>query len=1092
MWFFAWLTLRRAQRAWRLMLATAFGVLLATTLMSAAVSHSTSLATAGLRYTLNPEIASAAHDLQVTVFNRPMGRADYDRLDQLVTEKIDTHVGWLVTGMHRDSQAQGLTFSRSLDPVIPEGGAALHFFYQAGFKGHTRLVEGRWPESSVATPEGERRPLEVVIGSEALETLSRIQWAVGMDMYVIPSNSATAELLPATIVGVAEAIDPEDPYWGSTVQRLRTVNLDVGALIFAYMEEADFFNGVGAKYPTLLGTYSWYADLEPSTLTTDSARVARQALTDLEGDLNQTFPRTSALSGLGNTITEYERRLALARVPLFMFISLVVGVVLYYLVLISWMLARSRGNETALLRSRGASALQMASLLGLGEGLLMVAPAVAIGPFLGASIARLLPIGGDAQVAGLAGALTPDVFAVAAVVGVVSIVVILMTGLLASGQNMVEFLRERSRPVRTAALYRYAIDLAVLAAVGLMWWQIRGRGGLLTQRLLGEGLDADLSLLLGPALLLLAIGLTMLRVLPYLLRLVARLAASLNAVWLVHGFNRMARDPFPYGALAVLLMLATSLGLFGATFGPTLTGSLTDQVRYAIGGAIVVPAVELSPNQTPEEARRQLAGLEGVLAVSPVHKGILNADEAAIGGGQAGLLAVDPDDLVTAGWFRPDFADQTPKELLAYLPQDLDPDAGIPLPEGTEQIGVWARAERPYPGYSLWARFRDSELEFEHFVLGGLGSTEWTYMQAPIPLRLQLRPPYHLMGFYVTGPTLAFFGKGSVAIDNAVAVLGGEQYTLETFEELGSWEPIPSLQPSQDEFTIEGGGVSGRAGRFGWTYPIAGGTPRGIFNSPVTLPIPAIGSPPLVPGQNVMGLLSAQAIPLQVKAVANFFPAADPVFASFLVVDLEALDLYQRYLPRPRPVFPSEFWIALKPGADKAKVLEQLADLFPENPNIRDREAEAEKVLDDPLSGGAWYGLAIMAMGTLSMVALVGMALYTALAFRRTRLELGLLRAIGLTRRQLGLTLGLEGVVVAIVGLAVGAGAGMWMGRWGLSYLGVTVAGQEVVPPLIVALDDGLMALVYVGVGLAALFATVLAVTLAARLRLAEVLRVEE
>ena len=1086
--FIFWLTIRRARRVWRLMLASALGVVLAITLMSAAVSHSSSLGTAGLQFTLDPQTATGALDLQVSIFNRPMGRADYARLNELVTEKVDDHVGWLSQETHRDGQAQPLPFARERDQVVPEG-ASLVFFFQNGFEEHARLLEGRWP--SVPTrPLGEGgEPLEVVIGNTAFDKLSRLQWETGMNLYLMPFGEEPAERVAVTIVGVAEATDPEDPYWGGTNRRLDTVNLETGALILLYTQEDAFFDAIGTRYPTVLSNYSWYVSLQPSILTTNSAPAARQDLVDLEADLNQTFPRSVALSALGRTVTEYEQQLALARAPLFMFISLVVGVVLYYLALISWMLARTRGPETALLRSRGATAFQVAALLGLGEGLLIVVPALVIGPFLGAAIAGMLPVG-DERYAHLAGEIVPSMFLVAGAVGLASIGVILVTGLLVSGQNLVEFLRERTRPGGTGSLYRYA--LLVLAAVGLVWWQIRGRGGLLTQRLFGEGLEADLVLLLGPALLLLAVGLGQLLVLPYALKLLERSAKALSFAWLVHGFNRMARDPLPHGALATLLMLAAALGIFGAAFGPTLTGSRTDQVRYTIGGDIVVPAQELSPNQTPEEARAQLKGLEGVEVVSPVYQGLLNSDDSSILGGQAALLAVDPDDLASAAWFRRDFAEQGMRELLANLSQPLNPDAGISIPEGTEQIGVWARADQPYPGYSLWARFRDSQGEFEQFILGGLDSTEWTYLEAPIPLRVHLRPPYFLMGFYVTGPTLAFIGQGSVAIDNAVAVLGGEQRVLETFEEAGAWETIPTLQASQDSFAIEGGGFSGNAGRFAWTYPIAGGTPRGIFNSPVELPIPAIGSPPLIRGQRVLGLVSVDAIPIEIEATADFFPAADPIFNSFLVLDLETLDLYQRYLPRPRPIFPSEFWIGLEPGADKANVLEELRQLFPPEAPIIDREEEADRALDDPLAGGAWYGLALMAMGTLSGVAVVGMMLYTALAFRRARLELGLLRAIGFTRRQVGLVLALEGAVVAIVGMAVGAGAGTLLGGWAIGYLDVTQAGREVVPPLLLIRDDQLIALAYAGVVVASALGTALAVTLATRIRLAEVLRVEE
>ena len=1091
--FLAWLTVRRAQRSWRLMLASAFGVLLAATLMSGAVSHSSTLAIAGLKYTLDPTATGNNLDLQVSVFSRPMGRADYERLDELVTEKTAEHVGWLDTGMRRDGQTQNLSFTYSQDQANVAPGELLLFF-QDGFQEHTRLLEGRWPSDQAEASPGEVRPIEMVIAIDTLRLLGALQWEVGMDLYLVPFEAATTERIPITIVGSIEAIDRADPYWAGSSQRLEVVNLETGFVAPLYVRQSDFFDVLGAKYPTLLSTYSWYVALDTGSLTTSSAPVARQDLKDLEADVNQSFPRSLAFSPLGRTVSEYERFLALARVPLFMFTSLVVGVVLYYLVLISWMLARSRGPETALLRSRGASPFQVGALLGLGEGLLIVVPSVIVGPFIGTTIARFLPVG-NVEIAGGAGDMTLFVFVAAAIVGVISIGMIVGVGLLVAGQNIVEFLRERSRPIHSPALYRYALDLLVLSALGLVWWQIRGRGGLLTQRLLGEGLETDLTLLLGPALLLLSVGLMLLRVLPYFLRLLARVAAGFNAVWLVHGFNRMARDPLPYGALAVLLMLAAALGVFGATFGPTLTGSQTDQIRYAIGGEIVVPAQPLTPNQTPKETRNVLAALEGISAVSPVHNGVLIADEATIQGGQAALLGVDPDALAKTSWFRPDIAELSLENLMALLPQRIDPDAGIPLPEGAQGIGAWARAERAYSGYSLWARFRDSDSppNFEHFVLGGLGSPEWTYLEAPIPQRVHLRPPYFLMGFYVTGPTLAFSGRGSVAIDNAVGVVGAERRVLETFEERGNWEPIPNLVASQDTFDIGGGALAGRgAARFGWSYPIQGGAPRGIFLSPVPLPLLAIGGPPLVPGQQVSGVLAAQAIPIQVQAAANYFPSVSPSFGTFLVVDLEALDIYQRYLPLPRDTAPTHFWLGLVNGADKPKLLGELRQLYPPGTVLLDREAEANSILDNPLAGGAWHGLALMAMGTLSGVAIVGMVLYTALAFRRTRLELALLRAMGFTRRQIGLVLGLEGAVVAVVGLGLGVAVGVWMGRWSLGYLDVTVAGRQVVPPLVLSLDDQLTALAYLGVGLAAVLATILAVTMASRLRLAEVLRVEE
>ena len=88
--------------------------------------------------------------------------------------------------------------------------------------------------------------------------------------------------------------------------------------------------------------------------------------------------------------------------------------------------------------------------------------------------------------------------------------------------------------------------------------------------------------------------------------------------------------------------------------------------------------------------------------------------------------------------------------------------------------------------------------------------------------------------------------------------------------------------------------------------------------------------------------------------------------------------------------------------------------------------------------------------------------------------------------------LALEGLVVATVGLGVGTVMGGWVGGWALGYLDITAGGRPLVPPIDLALDGGVAALAYAEVTLAAAVAILLALVLATRLRLHEVLRVEE
>ena len=210
---------------------------------------------------------------------------------------------------------------------------------------------------------------------------------------------------------------------------------------------------------------------------------------------------------------------------------------------------------------------------------------------------------------------------------------------------------------------------------------------------------------------------------------------------------------------------------------------------------------------------------------------------------------------------------------------------------------------------------------------------------------------------------------------------------------------------------------------------------------------------------------------------------------------MEGLRTYQRVMPRPRPSDPTEFWFALEEGADRAEVrsvLEELVELIHPFGELHDREERVLQAQGNPLIGGVWNGLPWIALATLGGVAVLGFVLYGALLFERTRVEVGLLRALGFTRRQIGLVLGVEGSVVAAVGIGVGAAVGVWLGRWVIGYLDVTVEGRSLVPPLSLVLDGRLTAFTYLSVALAGVLGTLLVLTLANRLRLADVLRVEE
>jgi hypothetical protein len=110
------------------------------------------------------------------------------------------------------------------------------------------------------------------------------------------------------------------------------------------------------------------------------------------------------------------------------------------------------------------------------------------------------------------------------------------------------------------------------------------------------------------------------------------------------------------------------------------------------------------------------------------------------------------------------------------------------------------------------------------------------------------------------------------------------------------------------------------------------------------------------------------------------------------------------------------------------------------------------------------------------LAALAVMALLHALAqtVHRRRGELGVLRAIGFTRRQVAGTVGWQGAALAFVGAAVGLPAGIAVGRWlwtGVAQgLGVAPA-PEVAIPLVLVVPGAVALATLTGLALGALSA---------------------
>ena len=1127
-----WLLPRRLRSAWGLLAVTAFGVLAAVTIMALGAMYSQALAEAGLRHALattSPTIINT----QVVVRNRPLGPEDYAALRVDIEDTISADVGYLIRNVHRYAKMlPTLPLTQAGAPYGVDDSPLGRPFFVTGFTDNTRLADGRWPSDTVTrdaggcpSQEGGCPKIEGVMG---VDTARLLGWEVGKETWLVVyegDDEEAPQYIAVTIVGLMEPIDPRAEYWMGAADYFRFGDWEGRPVAPIYVSESTYFNGVGKPYPTLVGDYGWFLYIIPDLITAETVQDTRDNLTALETNINGQFPRSYILTGLENSrgtgvLATYQRELTLARAPLFLFISLVVVVILYFLALAVGLLAGARSSESSMMRSRGASVGQISGLLAVGEGLLVVLATI-IGPVLAWGIGNVFLLGSinPADRAGVGETpldvtLSWQMFAMGSIGGLLSLAVLTVAGGSLARLGILDFLRARARPPSAPWLQRYYIDVLAVIALGVLIWQIRQRGGFVEGTLTGRGPSLDPSLLVAPSAALLTLAFLMLRALPWLMISTAWVSQRLAPAWVALSLRRMARHPLPYASLTVVVTLAAALGVFAGSFQTTLAKSESDQASYRTGGDMVLSGARFLGRAEKDRLER-LHAIEGVESVTPVVRESVGFVD---GGAQRGVvMGVDPITMPDASWWRDDFVDGEPVSLdtlLAPLRRTLTPEAsGAALPQGTERAGVWVRrddgqhvgAAVPLPSYRLWMRIGNDQGRYRNLEMGVLapqfGEGEpWQYLSAPLAGEHTILSPderWRVVSLHISGDTFSRTPPGGLSFDDITAEgsdLPGGAVVVEGFEEVGPWTALPQGGAVADRTErVPDAARSGDAGMsIRWEEPL-GRSPRGIVIPPGQLPLPAIAGPEFEAGQRVRITVDGYVVPTRVTATVNHFPTLD-TGRPFVVVSAHELRAWLAQAPGANPITPDEWWfdIADDPTLDRDAVASAILDVGYRLSFLRDRDAAVDLATRNPLAGGAWD--ALTAIGLASLALAVGLALcaHAAVAVREQRIDLSVGAALGLPRWQRYAGLAMERAIIGIFGIIIGGLAGWGLARWTLGELASNASGGPVTPPIVFIAQGPWLAATFLCLVIAAAAAMALAATVAGRLRPPEVLRETE
>ncbi len=684
------------RRAWHhraILLPVVLGVLGVVTILCGVPLFSTAATGVALQDTLHAPAPLLAHNVEIRIEAPPFKLADYEAADRITGSSVSDALGSDL--VHQPPIRRGLLSGMALYPA----GDTHHFpqhlinqsdlwFFSPLSDDHLHLLAGRFPSPTITTeqtPDGTAYNIEALLAQE---------WA---DQYQIRLNDVREiaaafeqpdQFLRVHFVGFFQPKSLSDPFWFGDLDPF-TQPISVGDEPLPPMpiilSEATFTGALPLLKVTPDASYLWFFYLHLDSITPGTASDVANRIVQLRNQMESLrLGNAAMLSQLDGVMDDFLQRLFFVQVVTLVAILPGLALLLLYLLTAAGALAEHSRAEIALMKSRGASAWQMFSLL-MSEALLLCAAALLLAPWLAGQatiiLIKLGLLGIPPERASFAlGLPTLQSYLFAGAAAALCLLTLFEPALGAVRSSMLAVKQYISRPRLRALSLRVGPGL-LLAALGVFGYvQIRQRGLFFTQNLQGD-FSVDWVAALSPTFLLLGVGGLGLLLIPPALTLLDRLGHRLPGVAFSLALRQMSRRPAPYTRLILLLALTISLGLFAALFNGTIDSSFADRAAYISGadlrldeGDPVLPAYD-----------RQAAPLQDHLSLLPGATDGMNAFRinvdlpgTALQFDHATTLAIDSARFAQIAYWRPDFADTPLSTLTRRLRQPISAQEAVP------------------------------------------------------------------------------------------------------------------------------------------------------------------------------------------------------------------------------------------------------------------------------------------------------------------------------------------------------------------------------------------------------------------------------
>jgi putative ABC transport system permease protein len=471
--------------------------------------------------------------------------------------------------------------------------------------------------------------------------------------------------IPVAIVGLWRAVDPTASYW------------DVRGESLLLVHEESYTGIISDRVDDELRNATWVITTSGSSLHADDVAPLQRRIQSVESRVDALLPQTALIASPLEALSRYQDNAPTLTYLLFAFSAPILSLILAFIGLVAGLFVNEQRGEMAILRSRGASTLQVVGI-SLLQGIILGAIALAGGVGLAYLITHFI---GKARsfldfsaTGGLRVSMTPQILGYGLLgIAMILMVQVLLPSLSAAQNTIVTYKQERARSFRAGWWQRYWLDIFLLLPAGYGLWQLTQQ----SQKVLegAEGIPDPLQnplLLLAPALGIFSVALFTLRIVPRFMDILSRFLKRSKSVGMLMAARYLARTPALYSAPLVLLVLTLGLSAFTASLARTLDSQLGKQIHYQVGADMNIFELGTTFNQDNPNPVYTFGPVEDHLSIPGVQSATRVGRYKFSGTAQTGplqgtFLAIDRLTFPSAAYWQRDFA----SEQLGVLMNEL-------------------------------------------------------------------------------------------------------------------------------------------------------------------------------------------------------------------------------------------------------------------------------------------------------------------------------------------------------------------------------------------------------------------------------------